>query len=343
MSQLNYIYDCSLDAANTLGFSVTAERYIEVDRLSDLRQLLSEVDRQQWPLLALGGGSNLILSRHISGVVLHLVNRGVNLVEQNEDQVVIEVQAGHNWHRLIEECLDHGWYGLENMALIPGCVGAAPIQNIGAYGVELKDRFFSLQAVDRQTGELVKFDRDACQFAYRNSRFKGELSGRYIIWSVRFALSTQAEANLSYKAVSDRLAQHGVYRPTPKDVFNTVCAIRREKLPDPDVLGNAGSFFENPIVEENEYQRLLTQFPTLVSFASQPGFRKLAAGWLIDQAGWKGHRQGDVGVYEHQALVLVNFGAGNRTALLSLAAEIQQSVLDMFGVELQIEPRCYPI
>lgn len=342
MSQLTYIHDCSLTAANTLGFAVTAERYIEVDRLDDLRRLLTEVNVQSWPLLVLGGGSNLILDKTIPGVVLHLVNRGIHLVEQSSQQVVIDVQAGQNWHRLIEECLDNGWYGLENMALIPGSVGAAPIQNIGAYGVELKDRFVSLQAIDRQTGELVEFDRQACQFAYRNSCFKGELAGRYIIWSVRLALSTQPEPDLSYKALADRLAQHGIYRPSPRDVFETVCAIRREKLPDPDVLGNAGSFFENPIVDEEELQRLLAAFPNLVSFASTPGFRKLAAGWLIDQAGWKGVREGDVGVYEHQALVLVNYGAGDRNALLSLAAKIQQSVLDKFAVKLQIEPRCYP-
>lgn len=332
----------SLKAHNSLGFEVVAERFSRAESLPQLQGLLAEAEAQQWPVLLLGGGSNLILSDQLPGLVIQLANRGIELVEHQTDQVLVDVAAGENWHDWVQHSLNQGWYGLENMALIPGTVGAAPIQNIGAYGVELKDFFVSLTAWDRQTRALVTIAREDCDFAYRWSRFKGEDAGRYVIWSVRFALSTVPKLQLGYGGVADYLAGKGIVEPGPQDLFDAICDIRQSKLPDPAVLGNAGSFFENPIIPQAQCDVLKQQFPNLVAFPAGEGAMKLAAGWLIDQAGWKGHRAGHVGVYEKQALVLVNHGEGNRTELLALAASIQASVLEKFGVQLEIEPRQYP-
>jgi len=333
----------SLKGLNTLGFDVVAEHFVQPDTLEALQEALLLSEANQWPVLMLGGGSNLILSNHIPGLVIQLANRGIELVNSSAEDVVVEVAGGENWHQMVETTLEQGWYGLENLALIPGTVGAAPIQNIGAYGVELKDRFVSLQAWDRKELRLVTIEKDQCDFGYRWSRFKGEDAGRYIVWSVRLCLSLIPDPVLNYRVLADQLEQQGIDQPHPNHLFETVCGIRRSKLPDPDELGNAGSFFENPVVKLEQYEQLKSAFPNLVAFADKPGFMKLAAGWLIDQAGWKGCRDGDVGVYDKQALVLVNHGGGDRSQLLMLAGKIQASVLERFGVQLDIEPRQYPI
>jgi len=332
----------SLQAHNSLGFEVIAERYARAETLEQLTALLAEAKQQDWPVLLLGGGSNLILSDSLPGLVIQLANRGIELVAQQGERVQVDVAAGENWHNWVQHSLSQGWFGLENMALIPGTVGAAPIQNIGAYGVELKDCFISLTAWDRETHQLVTIARDDCDFGYRWSRFKGPDAGRYVIWSVRFSLSRVADLKLNYGGVAEHLAAAGIESPTPQDLFDAICAIRSSKLPDPAELGNAGSFFENPVIPQSQFEALKAEFPNLVAFPAGDGRMKLAAGWLIDQAGWKGHRAGGVGVYEKQALVLVNHGGGDRNQLLALAAEIQQSVQAKFGVALEIEPRQYP-
>ncbi|MBY4675261.1 UDP-N-acetylmuramate dehydrogenase [Marinobacterium arenosum] len=339
---LQIVEDYPLTRCNTLGFHAVAERFVEIASLDQLQQALQLADQQAWPLLVLGGGSNLILADRLPGLVVRLENRGIELLEEQGGQLLVEVAAGESWHGLVESALQRGWHGLENLALIPGTVGAAPIQNIGAYGVELKDNMVSLTAWDRQQQRLIEFGNDDCGFGYRWSRFKGEDAGRYIIWSVRFRLSRTPVVNLAYRALAEQLAADGIVEPTPQQLFDTIVAIRRSKLPDPAQLGNAGSFFENPIVEQSVYEALKGRFPRLVAFPDKPGHMKLAAGWLIDQAGWKGYRQGAVGVYDRQALVLVNHGGGDRQQLLALAGSIQRSVQQTFGVQLQIEPRLYP-
>lgn len=333
----------SLTELNTLGFEVVAARFARPETQAQLVELLNLADENGWPVLVLGGGSNLILSAWVPGLVIQLANAGVEQVTEQGDQVVIDVAAAENWHGLVEHTLQQGWFGLENMALIPGTAGAAPIQNIGAYGVELKDRFVSLVAWDREQQQFVTIERDRCDFGYRRSRFKGKDNGRFIIWSVRFVLSSVARLQLDYGGLAEHLAQCGVAEPTPQQVFTAICEVRRRKLPDPVTLGNVGSFFENPIISQAQHDALKLRFPALVAFPDAPGYSKLAAGWLIDQAGWKGYRERAVGVYDKQALVLVNHGDGDREQLLALATRIQRSVHAKFGVELQIEPRRYPL
>lgn len=332
----------SLTGLNTLGFDVVAERFARPETLDQLIALLGLADDNGWPVLVLGGGSNLILSAWLPGLVIQLANSGFQMVEQQDDQVIVDVAAAESWHGLVESSLQRGWFGLENMALIPGTVGAAPIQNIGAYGVELRDRLVSLVAWDREQRQLVTLEAGQCDFGYRYSRFKGRDAGRFVIWSVRFALDTIAHLQLNYGGLAEYLMQQGITEPDPQQVFTAVCRIRNSKLPDPALVGNVGSFFENPVIPQAQHDELKERFPSLVAFPDAPGFAKLAAGWLIDQAGWKGYRQGAVGVYDKQALVLVNHGEGDREQLLALAERIQASVHACFGVTLQVEPRRYP-
>jgi len=250
---------------------------------------------------------------------------------------VIEAAAGEPWHPFVLRTLELGLSGLENLSLIPGTVGAAPIQNVGAYGVEIKDVFIGLTAFDRETDELVEFDLQGCEFGYRDSLFKRR-SGRYIILRVRFRLQRNAELNLDYGPVRQWLQQHEVQSPTASDVSRAICSIRREKLPDPAVLGNAGSFFKNPVVTGDVADNLRGRFPGLISFAQTNGDTKLAAGWLIERAGWKGYREGDAGVHRLQALVLVNYGNATGSEIVSLAQRIQTDVHERFGISLEIEP-----
>lgn len=332
----------NLTDRNTFGFSVTAERYCEVDQIDELEEALEDVNNNGWSLLILGGGSNLVLGERIQGAVISVATKGVVVLADNEDHAVVEVGAGENWHGFIGQLLHKGLHGLENLALIPGNVGAAPVQNIGAYGVEMADCFHSLTAYDTHSKELVQLNAEQCKFGYRDSLFKSGESGRYIIWTVRFSLSSVFKPVLTYRGLSDYFYDKGVESPSSHDVYQAICDIRMSKLPSPSVIGNAGSFFENPIVTEAEYFRLRNQFDDIVGFKDREGFYKLAAGWLIDKAGWKGHVEGSVGVYDHQALVLVNKGGGCRTELLSLASKITASVESLFGVRLRMEPRVYP-
>ncbi|MCY1519648.1 UDP-N-acetylenolpyruvoylglucosamine reductase [compost metagenome] len=251
--------------------------------------------------------------------------------------MLVEAEAGEPWHPFVQWTLQQGFAGLENLSLIPGTVGAAPMQNIGAYGVELKDVFAGLTALDRQSGELREFSLADCAFAYRDSLFKRE-AGRWVILRVRFALSRTAALHLEYGPVRQRLAEQGITRPTAVDVSRAICAIRSEKLPDPAVLGNAGSFFKNPLVSAELAQRLCAEHAGLVAYPQADGLVKLAAGWLIERAGWKGYREGDAGVHRLQALVLVNYGQASGLQLLALAQRIQADIALRFAVTLEIEP-----
>ncbi|MFC6672793.1 UDP-N-acetylmuramate dehydrogenase [Marinobacterium aestuariivivens] len=333
--------DFDLCALNSFGFPSRAEYFLRVETLDQLRQAVALARKQGWPMLMLGGGSNLVLREHIPGLVIQMALKGRQVASPEAGTVLVSAAAGENWHETVVWTLQQGCYGLENLALIPGTVGAAPMQNIGAYGVELEERFDSLLALDTESGDIRRFDRDDCRFGYRDSLFKSVAPGRYIILEVTFALSQRPCPVLRYQALADALALRGLTAPDPEQVFEAICEIRRRKLPDPAVVGNAGSFFKNPLVSSAQCEALRERFPGLVAFAAGDGC-KLAAGWLIDQCGWKGRRLGQVGVYHQQALVLVNEGGGTAAELLQLSDRIRGSVRERFGVELEMEPRLYP-
>lgn len=327
----------SLKAYNTFGVDVAARYFAEAADDDQVRQALSAARERQVPLLLLGGGSNLLLTADVEALVLRMASRGIRLLADDGQRVEIEAEAGEPWHGFVQWTLRQGFVGLENLSLIPGTVGASPVQNIGAYGVELKDCFLGLTALDRHSGEVRAFDLQDCAFAYRDSLFKRE-SGRWIILRVRFALSRNAPLHLDYGPVRQRLAEQGIEAPNASDVSRAICAIRSEKLPDPAVLGNAGSFFKNPLVPAELAQRLQHSHADLVAYPQADGQVKLAAGWLIEKAGWKGFRDGDAGVHRLQALVLVNYGQASGQQLLALAQRIQADIAERFGVSLEIEP-----
>ncbi len=322
---------------NTFGVSVIGRRLIEAQDEQQVRDALELARGSGWPVLVLGGGSNLLLTRDVDALILRMCTRGVRVLGDDGVQVVVEAEAGECWHPFVRQTLAMGLCGLENLSLIPGTVGAAPIQNIGAYGVEIKDVFAGLTAIDMRSGETRDFSPAECEFGYRESRFKRE-AGRWLILRVRFALSRTARLKLDYGPLRQRLQERGISAPGPQDVSRAVCAIRQEKLPDPKVLGNAGSFFKNPVVSAEAAERLRLEYPDLIGYPQADGRVKLAAGWLIEKAGWKGVREGDAGVHSLQALVLVNYGQASGEQLLQLARKIQADIQARFAVELEIEP-----
>jgi UDP-N-acetylmuramate dehydrogenase len=330
----------SLKPFNTFGVDVQAQAFAEAHNDDDVRQALAYSAKHSMPLLVIGGGSNLLLTADIQALVLRMHSRGLRILSDDGQQVVVEAEAGEAWHPFVLWSLEQGLSGLENLSLIPGTVGAAPMQNIGAYGVEIKDVFHSLTALDRQTGELREFSLDDCAFAYRDSVFKHEI-GRWLILRVRFVLSRAVRLHLDYGPVRQRLDELGIDQPTPKDVSRAICAIRSEKLPDPAVLGNAGSFFKNPLINAELAATLKREHPGLVSYPQPDGQVKLAAGWLIEQAGWKGFREGDAGVHRLQSLVLVNYGNATGLQLLNLAQRIQADIAQRYQVTLEMEPNLY--
>jgi len=336
----------SLLKCNTLALPSTAEYFCKVSSTSELCEALSWARGKQLPITLLGGGSNVVLAGNLAGLVIHIAILGVELVtEQNasseSDQRIVRVGAGENWHQLVLYTIEQGWYGLENLSLIPGLAGAAPIQNIGAYGVELSDRFHSLEAIDLSSGEAITMSLSDCQFGYRDSFFKKAGRDRYAITAINLSLSTKTDLCLEYPALSNFFEKNEPATSiTPKQVSGAVCAIRRIKLPDPKNIANAGSFFKNPVISSEQMKALHKQYPNMVSYDQANGTKKLAAGWLVEQAGWKGVEQSGVGVHNKQALVLVNY-KGTGQALLSLAGDIQASVAEKFGITLEIEPRVY--
>lgn len=330
----------SLKPFNSFGVDVQARLFAEAHSDAEVREALAYAASNAVPLLVIGGGSNLLLTADIQALVLRMATRGIRVLSDDGSQVVIEAEAGEPWHPFVQHTLAQGLAGLENLSLIPGTVGAAPMQNIGAYGVEIKDVFAGLTALDRQTGELRDFSLEECNFAYRDSLFKQQ-PGRWLILRVRFTLNRTAHLHLEYGPVRQRLTEQGIDHPTPTDVSQAICSIRSEKLPDPAVLGNAGSFFKNPLVPAALVTRLKLEYPDLVAYAQPGGQMKLAAGWLIEKAGWKGFREADAGVHKLQALVLVNYGGATGLQLLDLAQRIQKDISQRFSVELEMEPNRY--
>lgn len=332
--------DVSLKPHNTFAVEARAELFAEAHDDNDVREALLAAKQRGLPLLVIGGGSNLLLTGDLHALVLRMSSRGIRIHSEDCLHAVVEAEAGEPWHPFVQWTLENGLCGLENLSLIPGTVGAAPMQNIGAYGVEIKDVFAGLTALDRETAELREFSGEECAFSYRDSLFKQQ-PGRWIILRVRFRLAYSAELKLDYGPVRQRLEQLGISAPTPIDVSRAISSIRAEKLPDPAVLGNAGSFFKNPQVSAEHAARLRNDYPELVAYPQPDGKVKLAAGWLIERAGWKGFRDGDAGVHTQQSLVLVNHGQATGLQLLDLAQRIQADIATRFGVELEMEPNRY--
>jgi UDP-N-acetylmuramate dehydrogenase len=339
---LNIEQRASLREYNSFGLAALARTLVRLRSDADVRRVVDHPEFGLAPKLILGGGSNLVLTRDVDAVVLKVEIMGRRLLREEPESWIVEAGAGENWHALVQWTIEQGWPGLENLALIPGSVGATPVQNIGAYGVELKDRFESLDAVDLVTGRSVTLDAAACHFGYRHSVFKhdgfGGLAGKSVITRVRFRLPRPWRPVLGYLDLERKVAETGNACPHAQTVFDWVCAIRRAKLPDPAVVGNAGSFFKNPVVSEDQCRDIIGRDPEVVHYPLPDGSVKLAAGWLIDACGWKGKTVGRAGVYEKQALVLVNRGGASGAEVVTLARAIQESVYGRFGIRLEPEP-----
>jgi UDP-N-acetylmuramate dehydrogenase len=330
------IPNLGLKHRNSFGLDSMAELAYEITSADQLPALMTELGDKKLTWRVLGGGSNVILPESLPGATLLINILGQEIIRSDEESSWLSVGAGVNWHEFVSWTLEQNLPGLENLALIPGTVGAAPIQNIGAYGVEIKEYIDSIEAFDSVAHAFVTLSQEACQFAYRDSYFK-QNPNRFIVTKVVFKIPKAWQARLQYADLAMQFSEPNSH-PSAKQIFDAVCAIRSKKLPDPKVIGNAGSFFHNPIVGTEQCEQLTEQFPNLVSYPDSNGKRKLAAGWLIDQCGFKGKRVGPVGVYEKQALVLVNHGGGTSTDILNLAKNIQDEVFDKFGVQLEIEP-----
>lgn len=326
----------SLKPFNTFGVEATCNELLSFNNEQAIQAWLVQNQPAIDSMFILGGGSNLLLLGHIDLTFLQPNIQGISYQEQEgSDEVLVTAGAGVNWHELVLDTLKHGYCGLENLSLIPGNVGAAPIQNIGAYGVELKDCFVTLRAVELISGKVREFSAVDCQFGYRDSIFKNSLKGRYVITQVTLRLSKQLQPHIDYAPLKQILADKSEI--TAQSISQAVIGIRQSKLPDPAQLGNAGSFFKNPVVTIEQYQMLQVAFPEIVAYQIDNKHYKLAAGWLIEQAGLKGYRQGDAGVHEKQALVLVNYGRATGQDILKLAKHVRDKVLELFGVKLEPE------
>lgn len=333
-------FNADLQPLNTFGLPARAARLLTITAPDQIPRLLTGESglAPDSPRLVLGGGSNIVFGGDFDGWVFRVAISGRRLVSCNDEAFIVEAGAGENWHDLVRWTIEQGWPGLENLSLIPGTVGAAPIQNIGAYGLEVMDRFDSLDAVSLENGRMRQFSRAECRFGYRDSVFKHEEAGRWLITRVRFRLPRHWQALTRYADVAAELAASGLDDPSPIQVSDAIIAIRRRKLPDPAIIGNAGSFFKNPVVDATRLSALLAQHPELPHYPQASGAAKLAAGWLIDRCGWKGKRLGPVGCFERQALVLVNHGGATGQDVRAAAEAIQADVLTRFGVTLEPEP-----
>ncbi|MGE5451600.1 MAG: UDP-N-acetylmuramate dehydrogenase [Acidobacteriota bacterium] len=335
---LDVVRGANLRAYNTFGLSAAAQTLVRVQTEAQVRQIVNHPELGRMPKFILGGGSNLVLTQDVQACVIKVEIKGRELVETRDDAWIVEVGAGESWHETVAWCLDEGLPGLENMALIPGTVGAAPVQNIGAYGVELKDRLESLDGVDMITGRMVTLAADQCRFGYRDSVFKQLLAGKTVITKVRLRLPRPWQPVTGYMELERKMAETGITHPDARQIFNWICEIRRAKLPDPATIGNAGSFFKNPVVTAEQCRDIIGRDPEIVHYALPDGSFKLAAGWMIDACGWKGKSIGRAGVYDRQALVLVNHGGASGAEVVTLARAIQESVYGRFGIRLEPEP-----
>jgi len=326
----------SLRNYNTFGIEANAKQFVAVHSIEELKSVLAENKAKN--KFILGGGSNMLLTKNLDALVIHIDLKGKKIVEENDDFVWVESQAGENWHEFVMWTIGANFGGLENMSLIPGNVGTTPVQNIGAYGTEIKDTFVSCSAMKIDTLEMCHFSNDECHFGYRESIFKNEVKDQYIITSVIFKLTKRNhKINISYGDITSELEKLNIKNPTLKEVSNAVIAIRQSKLPDPKVLGNSGSFFKNPIVLKSEFEPIHKKFPDMKFYEISETEVKVPAGWLIEQAGFKGKRFGDAGVHKNQALVLVNYGNATGQEILNVSKEIQDTIFKKFGIHIEAE------
>lgn len=326
---------------NTFGFDVTARYFIKATNIQKIFEAITLSRKANLPFMILGGGSNIVLKNDYNGTVVAVDIRGREVIGDKDAHYFLRASAGENWHSLVEYCLENHYYGIENLSLIPGTVGAAPIQNIGAYGVELSDIFHELQALEVSTGNLVTFDKQSCRFGYRDSVFKKELKDQFVIISVTLKLNKRPSFVVRDTALADELKDKDVGGWSAKTISDAVCKIRRRRLPDPEIIGNAGSFFVNPVVPMSLYAKITRVFRHVPAFPVGKNRIKLSAGWLIEQCGYRGTRVRDAGVYHKNPLVLVNYGNATGVEILTLAMQIKQTVKEVFSVELTPEPRIY--
>ncbi len=331
---LNFQENISLKKYNTFGISVNAKRFISVNSVYELQQLL-KIEKD---IFLISGGSNMLLTKDIEKLVVHIDIKGISIDREDDNAAYLTVNAGENWHEFVLWCVSENYGGIENLSLIPGNVGTCPIQNIGAYGVEVKDTITKVEALDIETGKLVHFANEVCNFGYRNSIFKNEVKGKYIITSVSFKLTkTNHNLNSSYGAIETELTSKGISNPSLKDISKAVIAIRKSKLPDPKKIGNSGSFFKNPVIANIQFLELQKEYQNIPSYKISDVEVKVPAGWLIEQAGFKGKRYGAFGVHEKQALVLVNYGNATGLEIYQLAEKIKETIFNKFGISLEIE------
>jgi UDP-N-acetylmuramate dehydrogenase len=343
----------SLKPYNSFGFDAVAKYFIEINDIDALRQLVTTPEFEKERHLILSGGNNILFQNDVfDGLVLYINTKGIEILQEDENEVIVRAQAGEDWPEFVRFCVRKGWHGVENLAHIPGKVGAAPVQNIGAYGMELKDSFLQCEAMELINGKTKVFTKEECQFGYRESIFKSELKGRYVITSVDFLLKKNAPLHLEYGNIKAYLEQNGIESPTLQQLHDAICAIRDAKLPDVKQIGSAGSFFKNPVIERAQFETLLKEYPMMPHYDEPNGKVKVPAGWLIEHCGpstpstgsgtagtasWKGWRDEHVGVYDKQALVLVHYGGGKGEDIVELAQKIQDSVEEKFGIRISPE------
>ncbi len=326
----------SLKNYNTFGIEAKAEEFVAVHSVADLKNILKQ--NQSKKKFILGGGSNMLLTKNIEALVIHIDLKGKKIIKEDSDFVWVESQAGENWHQFVLWTINQNFGGLENMSLIPGNVGTTPVQNIGAYGTEIKDTFVSCEAMNIENQEIKTFTKEECNFGYRESIFKNDVKDQYIITSVIFKLTKQHhKINTSYGDITGELANNNIANPTLKDVSNAVIAIRKSKLPDPAELGNSGSFFKNPILLKTDFEKIHQKFPEMRFFDISETEVKVPAGWLIEQSGLKGKRFGDAGIHKNQALVLVNYGNATGQEILEVSKKVQETVFETFGIHIEAE------
>lgn len=336
---MNILHNISLKKYNTFGISVNAKRFVSITSVYELQQLL-KVEKE---LFLISGGSNMLLTKDINKLVVHIDIKGISIDRENHNDIYLTVNAGENWHEFVLWCVSQNYGGVENLSLIPGNVGTCPIQNIGAYGVEVKDTITKVEAIEIETQKLVQFSNKECNFGYRNSIFKNEVKGKYIITSVSFQLTkTEHLLNTTYGAIEAELTSKSIENPTLKDISDAVIAIRQSKLPDPKKIGNSGSFFKNPVISKTLFEKLQKKHPNtpsypVISTETEKSKVKVPAGWLIEQSGFKGKRFGEYGVHDKQALVLVNYGNASGKEIFALAQKIQQTIKENFEIDLEIE------
>ena len=324
----------SLKQYNTFGINVNAKRFVSVNTIEELKEVL----HLEKDIFLISGGSNMLLTKDINKLVVHIDIKGKEIVSKDENTVEVSINAGENWHEFVLWCISNNYGGVENLSLIPGNVGTCPIQNIGAYGVEVKDTISQVEALHIESGEIKVFNNKECEFGYRNSIFKNELKGKYILTKVNFKLTkTNHNLNTSYGAIENELTSNNIKNPSLKDISDAVIAIRQSKLPDPNVIGNSGSFFKNPVISKSHFEDLQTKYPNIPSYTISETEIKVPAGWLIEQAGFKGKRFGDYGVHEKQALVLVNYDNASGEDIYNLAKKIQHKIAELFAINLEIE------